>query len=252
MERRFNGSHTLYDITVELNSLGGIEFTNKTVFFRYDISYDASTARYVLEDAAYVSLSSPNFNLLTIDQIRQDRNIVEIAKYLLSQRPDERLEASSRVVSVSRDLPYYRLTFLAKGNVQLSYVILLNINGAVQVIDVTEEKREEESETSTSAQSSTSSSGQTQTQTQSQSSSQSQTQTQTTTPRTTATTTTTRTVTQTGMPSVTTVSSSSNQGGSSQSSTSFSTTARSSQSSSSTSSSTSGSSSSSTEVRYRG
>lgn len=91
-----------------------------------------------MEKVSYTSLPTPTFTLLTIDEIKTDDNIVHIAKYLLEQRYPK-LSPTSRVITVHRDIPYYQLTFLAANNIQMSFLILLNIDGIVNVMDIKEQ-----------------------------------------------------------------------------------------------------------------
>jgi len=111
VQKLTNGNTIQYRISVLLNKLGQYQLSNKNLFYQYLINFVPSTLNYSIASATYVNLDSPSFlTPLSVDDIRLDSNIRDIARFLLAQQ-FPLLTADAKVISVFRDAPYYKLVF---------------------------------------------------------------------------------------------------------------------------------------------
>ena len=135
VEKSVSGNITFYRISILLAALGQLDISSSTIFYQYILQLSPS-GNYTVSNASYISLNPPTFKILNLEEVKSDANIKLIARFLLS-RKFPMLTTNSRVLAVYRDVPYYQLIFQGPGETQITFVILYNFNGSIEVMSAT-------------------------------------------------------------------------------------------------------------------
>ena len=117
------GSTTYYKLTIQVTQTPNLQLT-KPLDFQFTLSTPDNLS-FTLVNSSYPNLSAPNLVDLSLAEIQNDVNVQTIARYILGLKYAE-VTASSQVLSIARDFPYYCLVFDSQQGVTITVSVVFN------------------------------------------------------------------------------------------------------------------------------
>jgi hypothetical protein len=122
------GDIIFFRIVIMLTSVNDLNVAAKGINYQYIVSYDPTNEVANMIDSMYLNLRNPNFVVLNNRQVEDDQNIMVIVDWLLNQK-DKNVQENSKIVSVERDFPFYRVKVMGVDQKVYSFVVIYKADG---------------------------------------------------------------------------------------------------------------------------